>query len=755
VPTAILWPAHILYLETDLSHQLHPRSLACALLVLSYAAAPAALAQEATGGPGDAQPRQPGTKLERVEVSSRALSDTDLRRRAPVAKQIYGREELDKYGDSNVADVLKRLPGVSVQGNAPRMRGLGAGYTLILINGDPAPPGFQLDQLDPKQVERIEVTKGPTADQSAQAVAGAINIILKDAPRVSQRDLGVRLGYNADRPVGGLNFTWGERVLGGMAVSVPVSLFTWRGRNEIRTEKLAPGSNALPAASVQSATQPFWGHGFNASPRLNWKISDDESLTLQSFFQDGRWNNKTSFSNEVLSGRPLLEDDNLGKGSWRMARGNVQYANRLNENQRLELKAGVQESKGGFDVQTYRDGAVRRRSFGDNKDSNITQGGKFSQLIGDSHSLTVGWDLEWRRRDEMRETTELGVPQLPEFDGQPFGARIERQALFVQDEWELSPQWSTYLGLRGERIVTESRGLSETLRNTSQVVTPLWHLNYKLDPKGRDLIRGSLTRSYKAPDLNALLSRPGLNGLYPDASKPNSQIAPDRAGNPLLKPELATGLDLAFEKYMAGGGMFSIGVFHRQVTDLIRNQITLETVPWSGVQRWVSRPTNFSKATTSGLELELKGRAGELLPSVFDPKLALNLRSSLNIYRSRVQALEGPNNRLDGQQPWSANLGFDYRLSSLPMPVVTGASFAYTPGYTTRQLSSQWLEQSHARGIDLFAQFILSRQTSVRVMANNFAPVDNQSRTLLDGGYYTEVQRKGRTWWGVMLEHKL
>ena len=109
-----------------------------------------------------------GAKLERVEITARQ-TDTELRRRASTAKQVYGREELDKFGDTNVADVLQRLPGVTMQGNSPRLRGLGAGYTLLMINGDPAPPGFALDQLDPSQVERIEVSKGPSASQSAQA----------------------------------------------------------------------------------------------------------------------------------------------------------------------------------------------------------------------------------------------------------------------------------------------------------------------------------------------------------------------------------------------------------------------------------------------------------------------------------------------------------------------------------------------------------------------------------------------------------
>jgi outer membrane receptor for ferrienterochelin and colicins len=94
-----------------------------------------ASAQDIPGGVGDtATTRAPGSRLERVEILGKQPSDNDLRRRAQVAKQVYGREEMDKYGDTNVADVLKRLPGVNMQGNAPRMRGLGSGYTQSLAS---------------------------------------------------------------------------------------------------------------------------------------------------------------------------------------------------------------------------------------------------------------------------------------------------------------------------------------------------------------------------------------------------------------------------------------------------------------------------------------------------------------------------------------------------------------------------------------------------------------------------------------------
>ena len=707
----------------------------------------AAVAQDVPGVPGDAAPR-PGARIERIEVTARPQSDTELRRRAPVAKQIYGREEIDKYGDTSVSDLLKRLPGVNIQGGAPRMRGLGSGYTLVLINGDPAPPGFQFDQLNPSQVERIEITRGPTADQSAQAVAGAINIILKDAPKVSQRDLRLGLGYNAVRPTASGSFTYGERA-GGLALSLPVSLFEWRNLNRSVTERQTAGLDGQPSSAEQTSRQDNWGHGFNTAPRVNWKISDDESASAQFFAQRGEWNNRTAYTNQVLRGQPSLEPDNVFQGTWQNLRSNLQWNNRFSEMQRIELRLGGGASKGTFDGST----STQRRTVGDNRDRNLTQSGKYGQFIGEAHTLSAGWELEWRQRDETRTVTENGQPQLPGFEGQPFGARIARQALYIQDEWELSPQWSTYLGLRSERIDTQSKGLADRVRNLSRVTTPLWHLNYKLDPKGRDLIRASLTRSYKAPELNALLARPTLSGLFTDTTRRNTEASPDRRGNPALEPELATGLDIAYERYLPGGAMFSVGGFHRSVDNLVRNVTRLETVPWARVPRYVSTPVNFSKATTNGLEFELKGRAAELLPALFDAKTALNLRASLNYYRSRVAAVEGPNNRLDNQQPWSGNLGFDYRFAGLPLSI--GSSLAHTPGYVTRQTNAQSLDQSAARSLDAFALWNFSRTVSLRVSANNIAPLDSATRSTFTSGDSTRTEREGRTFFGANLELRL
>ena len=67
-----------------------------------------------------------------------------------------------------------------------RLRGLDPGYTQILINGERVPGAgvdrsFFVDRIPAELIERIEVVRSSSANRSGDAVAGAINIVLRDA----------------------------------------------------------------------------------------------------------------------------------------------------------------------------------------------------------------------------------------------------------------------------------------------------------------------------------------------------------------------------------------------------------------------------------------------------------------------------------------------------------------------------------------------------------------------------------------------
>jgi iron complex outermembrane receptor protein len=155
-------------------------------------------------------------------------------------------------------------------------------------------------------------------------------------------------------------------------------------------------------------------------------------------------------------------------------------------------------------------------------------------------------------------------------------------------------------------------------------------------------VRISLTRSYRSPSLSNLISRPSVNTRYP-VPGPNTPTQADRAGNPNLKPELATGIDIAVERYLAGSGLLSANIFRRNISNYMRSVTTLETVSYANVPRYVSRAQNVGDAVTQGLELEAKFRASDVIEGA--PRI--DVRANTSVFSSRVKGVPGPDNRLD------------------------------------------------------------------------------------------------------------
>ena len=123
-----------------------------------------------------------GATAQVVEITA----TRDLARQLDTAATtVVGRDELLRYGDTSVADALKRVPGITVggvqgRGGDIRMRGLGNGYTQVLLNGQPVPSGFSIDSISPELIERVEIMRVATAEMGTQAIAGTINIVLQE-----------------------------------------------------------------------------------------------------------------------------------------------------------------------------------------------------------------------------------------------------------------------------------------------------------------------------------------------------------------------------------------------------------------------------------------------------------------------------------------------------------------------------------------------------------------------------------------------
>ena len=428
-----------------------------------------------------------------------------------------------------------------------------------------------------------------------------------------------------------------------------------------------------------------------------------------------------------------------GDGSFTLLRLNGQWNHRLDEGGRLEWKFGVGQGRNvSASLRNETTAGTPSRTLDDRSatlDRNLLLGGKLVQLLPGDHSLVAGAEAEANRRTEQRETLQNGLPLLVDF-GDELSASSTRVAAFAQDEWNLTPQWAVQAGLRWEGITTRGSGGAgdgPIAANRSSVWTPLLHAVWKPEPESRDQLRFSLTRSYRSPTLQNLIARPSINSRYP-APGPNTPTQPDRAGNPDLRPELATGIDVAVERYLASGGLLSANVFHRQIRNFMRSQTLLEDVSWSpGQPRWVARTQNIGDAVTQGIELEAKFRLSDLVADA--PKV--DLRANASLFRSRVKGVPGPDNRLDQQPDASANLGADYRVPGLPLTL--GGNLNWTPAYDTRVSDTQTAFQGRKVVVDAYALWVFSPTLQLRVTASNLNP-----RDYLTGGSVDDLGANSR-----------
>ena len=152
---------------------------------------------------------------------------------APVPVTVVGTEELQVAAQANVADALIEMPALrtsttmSKGGNATlggsylNLRGMGAGRTLVLLDGKRFVTGatfgpqlsgaVNIDAFPSNLIARVDsVTGGASAAYGSDAVAGVVNFILdteyegiKGDVQVGQTDYGDNLNYKGGLAAGG------------------------------------------------------------------------------------------------------------------------------------------------------------------------------------------------------------------------------------------------------------------------------------------------------------------------------------------------------------------------------------------------------------------------------------------------------------------------------------------------------------------------------------------------------------------------
>jgi outer membrane receptor protein involved in Fe transport len=525
----------------------------------------------------------------------------------------YDLEYFQKFEPNTVGDMLKRVPGAGFVGSdvmeydGVQLRGLGGGYTQVLINGKKVPGAgddrsFWVDRIPAEMVERVEILRSNSASRSGDAIAGAINIVLKDSYTFDGTY--VRAGLNRWYD-GEVNPTLGVVTSGDFAggrILFGANMQDRYRRKDKRSDRFEDNTRE-DLVSWEDQTEIKDGRDWSGNIDYTVDIGATGRLGLSGFFvKTDRDVSEVSFEEELddedtinafVPGLDPYDQKNYGVGldySFDLAGGTTKfsadYARFDNDESEMEASHEYVSDAANFDQAWSADDAEwdaseAERSAIKAKDTEIGFKLAHTQPLGESTEVEFGADYRHKKREtdfvnsvweSEAEITyaaarELDISTLPyELDG-TIDSTIKEKRLdpYVQFSgksgafgWEAGLRYETtkaditYLDLDDEGEVNAA---GEGSRKYNELL-PSAHL--KWDVTEADRFSLSVARSVKRPNFNELIPAL-LDGEYGDN---------DYIGNPDLKQETAIGFDVGYERRLGSQGVAGFNVFYRKVKDL-------------------------------------------------------------------------------------------------------------------------------------------------------------------------------------------
>ncbi|MES2036830.1 MAG: TonB-dependent receptor [Pseudomonadota bacterium] len=688
---------------------------------------------------------------QQVEISGKSQPVRD-RQDDVGMRSVYGREDIEKYGDTNLSEILKRLPGISVteskgKGAEIRMRGLGNGYTQILLNGQTTPVGFTIDSIAPDLIEKIEVMRVASADVSAQSIAGTINVILKKKSSNQSTEIKTNTSLQAGRLSGNLSWSMGDQLSLSKAEISYVLAGTFESNtsevNTIAAESYATRASASDTWQTQADRQLQQSQQnrrdvASLSPRLNWKIDAQNNLSWQGNVNLTRLENAKQEKETTYVGASTDFPDNHSIWAAHIftSRNDISWERRLADSAKLTMNFGWNSFDRSAKFHFWgkdNTGAlsVHRYVTGDADENEYRFNGKYLAPYSASHVLSLGWEASRALRHENRNEQELALlTGIADDSVHYYQAGLQKLAVYLQDEWTINSAWSAYLGLRMERITSNSKEAGEfDFQNNATMLSPILQSVWKLDAQRQ--WRMALNRSFKLPTVANLVPR-----LF-RIDNNNTPLNADFQGNPNLRPERAWGMELAYEHYLTESSVISANAYWRRIDDVMLEQLSQQG------STWVASLANNGRARIIGLEIEAKLDLRQLATSM----PAMEVHGNLNRNWSRIEQVPGPDNRLAQQTGLLVSAGADYQIDPAWR---VGADYSYQAANNVRESAYLTGHSSPRRHLDIYLAWKQNKQSQLRFSVAN---VLQQDKT--ESGSYTNAisrwadinqQQTARTW---------
>ncbi|MDX2302647.1 MAG: TonB-dependent receptor [Microscillaceae bacterium] len=245
---------------------------------------------------------------------------------------IVAADQIGRFPDANIGDALKRIPGITIQGDQGEarnfiVRGLAPQLNSVMINGDRIPSAegdnrnIQLDLIPSDMIQTIEVNKALTPDMDADAIGGSVNLVTRSAPNGLRVSGTLASGFNflSDKPIWTGTIIVGNRFLNnklGVLVSANYNNHQF-GSDNIEAQWTDEAESPLTEEDIEvdPYTESFEIRRYliqrirrSLSATLDYQINANNLITFRSIYNwRDDWENRFRLTYDDIE--PIFEDE--------------------------------------------------------------------------------------------------------------------------------------------------------------------------------------------------------------------------------------------------------------------------------------------------------------------------------------------------------------------------------------------------------------------------------------------------------------
>lgn len=669
-------------------------------------------------------------------------------------KLVYGEEYFQRFEPLTAGDALKRVPSVTflsdvIESDGARLRGLDPGYTQILINGEKVPGSntdrsFFLDRIPAELVKQVEIIRSSSARRTGDAVAGTLNIVLRDALTMDGgyvRGGSLLFDDGKAKPTAGLYYG-GPLGPGRLLFGANV-----QGRyNPKQKRSLRYGDS--PENNPNFATDDFDNredqsdirNGTDYAANLSYSVEGETTKFEISgnFVRTERTENERSWEyndpkavngpvRTTNPGNLTVDNHNVNditQESWSVA-AKLSQKWSLGETRlkigfaRFDDAQDEYENEVEFDRTSPRfTGDLMARRI---RDEEISLGLEHALPIGESAKLVFGAFMQDKDRDtdlaESRDRYNLTAANRQGYDqfsrdpnefvrtppvalapipGGLNSINEDRRDLFALVEgnggslkYEVGVRWeNTKMRIDDQTVPALSKVEYDFLLPSASVKIDL----------GKGRITASAARTVRRPRFD-----------YISPALIEAELGDnDLLGNPLLKPESAWGGDIGYEHRLGRTGVIGVNAFYRKVKNVVEIANT-GVVGSEGPGTFVLTPANTGTGKVWGLEFDLSTDLGAIgLPDT-------GLFGNLGLIDSSIRDQFGKR-RFNGQSKYVYSFGF---IQNLP---AWGAAFGATyrkQGKAYDRIVGEEIITTYGGDLELFVEKRFGKKFTIRAVGSN------------------------------------